>query len=369
MAIVRLENVHKSFGSTPILHGIDLEVRDGEFAVFVGPSGCGKSTLLRLIAGLEDVSGGEIWIGDSRVTDLEPSARGVSMVFQSYALYPHMTVYKNIAFGLSLTGAGRERIDDQVRSVAKMLQIDALLDRRPRELSGGQRQRVAIARAIVREPRVFLFDEPLSNLDAALRAQTRVEIARLHERLTATMIYVTHDQVEAMTLADRMVVLNRGRVEQVGTPAELYHRPANLFVAGFLGAPQMNIMPVAARDGAAWLASGERLPLAELGSSAATLGVRPEDLRLAAPGTEGALTGEVLLVEELGETRLVHVALREGVELVLRDRSEPAPSRGARVAVVPDLNRCHIFDRNGKRIDRTPASPLPAESVQVHTHT
>jgi multiple sugar transport system ATP-binding protein len=243
MPDVLLKGISKSFGGTKVIHDVDLEIRDGEFAVFVGPSGCGKSTLLRLVAGLEDITGGDLFIGGERVNDLPPAKRGIAMVFQSYALYPHMSAYQNMAFGLELAKAKKAEIDRRVREVARILQIEPLLERKPKELSGGQRQRVAIGRAMVREPKVFLFDEPLSNLDAALRVQTRIEIAKLHSDTNATMIYVTHDQVEAMTLADRIVVLNAGRVEQVGAPLELYHHPANLFVARFIGSPQMNLMP------------------------------------------------------------------------------------------------------------------------------
>src|SRR5215212_2498175 len=245
MADVVLKNVQKSFGRIKVIHGVDLDIRDGEFVVFVGPSGCGKSTLLRLIAGLEDITAGDLFIGGERVNDLVPAKRGIAMVFQSYALYPHMNVYDNMAFGLELAKSSKAEIDAKVREAARMLQIEALLERKPRQLSGGQRQRVAIGRAIVRDPRVFLFDEPLSNLDAALRVQMRVEIAKLHHELSATMIYVTHDQVEAMTLADRIVVLDAGRVMQFGSPLELYHHPANRFVAGFIGSPKMNILPAA----------------------------------------------------------------------------------------------------------------------------
>src|SRR5829696_5716425 len=243
MAEVVLKGVRKSFGGTQVIHGVDLHIRDGEFVVFVGPSGCGKSTLLRLIAGLEEITNGELLIGGEVVNDRTPKERGIAMVFQSYALYPHMNAYDNMAFGLELSKLSRREIDKRVRRVAAMLRIEDLLDRKPRDLSGGQRQRVAIGRAIVRDPKVFLFDEPLSNLDAALRVQTRIEIATLHRETGATVIYVTHDQVEAMTLADRIVVLNAGRIEQVGTPLELYHHPANLFVAGFIGSPQMNLIP------------------------------------------------------------------------------------------------------------------------------
>ena len=358
MATVAFENVHKSFGRTEVVHGIDLEIGDGEFVVFVGPSGCGKSTLLRMIAGLEDVTSGAIRIGGRDVTDVPPAERGVSMVFQSYALYPHMNVYRNIAFGLTLARTDRSSIEARVRKVASMLQIEDLLERRPRELSGGQRQRVAIARAIVREPEVFLFDEPLSNLDAALRAQTRVELARMREELSRTMIYVTHDQVEAMTLADRLVVLNAGRVEQVGPPTELYRRPRSLFVAGFLGSPRMNFLPVEIGDGAARLGDGTSIALG--GGSAgtqgkATLGIRPEDLALAAGGGReggGALPGRVELVEELGEARSIHVLLGDGTLVVARDRGARPPRRGDVVTLTPDAGRWHVFDREGLRVSR-----------------
>src|SRR5215211_9022371 len=242
MADVVMRGVRKSFGGVEVIHGVDLEIRDGEFVVFVGPSGCGKSTLLRLIAGLEEITNGELLIGGEVVNDRTPKERGIAMVFQSYALYPHMNAYDNMAFGLELSKLSKREIDERVRDVAAKLRIEELLGRKPRDLSGGQRQRVAIGRAIVRDPKVFLFDEPLSNLDAALRVQTRIEIAKLHNDMRATMIYVTHDQVEAMTLADRIVVLNAGRIEQVGSPLELYHRPSNLFVAGFIGSPQMNFI-------------------------------------------------------------------------------------------------------------------------------
>ncbi len=355
MAKLKLERVSKSFGRTRVIQEVDLEVADGELVVFVGPSGCGKSTLLRIIAGLEEASGGEIWIGDRRVTDTAPAQRGVSMVFQSYALYPHMKVYKNIAFGLTLARKSRETIDERVRRIAALLQIDELLDRYPRELSGGQRQRVAIARAIVREPQVFLFDEPLSNLDAALRAQTRLEIAKLHRDLAATLIYVTHDQVEAMTLADRMVVLNHGRIEQVGPPGELYHRPATLFVAGFLGSPRMNLFDVQVAGGVARFAAGA-LPVAADGyAGRATLGIRPEDLQLSEPGAAPALSGQVALVEDLGETRIVHATVPGGSGFAFHHRAGTTPRVGARIAVTANLERVHLFDAEGRRADAGPA--------------
>ncbi|WP_374574515.1 ABC transporter ATP-binding protein [Phenylobacterium sp.] len=348
MAALSLENLVKRFGETEVIRGIDLQIEDGEFVVFVGPSGCGKSTLLRLIAGLEDASSGTIRIGEADVTRLAPAKRGVSMVFQSYALYPHMDVYRNIAFGLTLAKTAKETVDERVRRAADMLQIGQLLKRRPRELSGGQRQRVAIARAIVRDPKVFLFDEPLSNLDAALRAQTRLEIARMHEDLAATMIYVTHDQLEAMTLADRIVLLNAGRIEQVGAPTELYHRPATRFAAEFMGSPTMNIMPVTVKDGAAELAGGERVALPGVAyAGQADLGVRPENLALADEG----LSAKVVLVEELGEARIVHAALADGTMLSVRHPADgPEPARHAAVKLRVDPERLHLFGPDGKRI-------------------
>src|SRR5918996_2061822 len=242
MAAITMREIRKSFGTAQVIKGVDLAIQDKEFVVFVGPSGCGKSTLLRLVAGLEDITAGRMLFDGEEVNDLPPAERGIAMVFQSYALYPHMSVYENMAFGLKLAKLGKEGIDERVREAARILQIEHLLDRKPKQLSGGQRQRVAIGRAIVRDPKVFLFDEPLSNLDAALRVQMRIELAKLHHQLKSTMIYVTHDQVEAMTLADRIVVLNKGRIEQVGTPLELYHQPANLFVAGFIGPPRVKFI-------------------------------------------------------------------------------------------------------------------------------
>ena len=315
MADVRLTGVRKRFGTTEVLKGVDLEIADGEFVVFVGPSGCGKSTLLRTIAGLEEADAGGIAIGGRPVDDLSPSQRGVAMVFQSYALYPHMNVYENMAFGLKLAKLDKTEIDRRVRAAAETLNIADYLERKPKALSGGQRQRVAIGRAIVREPEVFLFDEPLSNLDAALRVRMRYEFAALHERLKTTMIYVTHDQVEAMTLADRIVVLNGGAVEQVGRPLELYERPRNLFVAGFIGSPKMNLLPVdivgASAEGATVrTAAGEtvRVAVAAEGlrpGDTATLGVRPE--HLAAAGDGDAVTGRVTFVETLGHATYAYL--------------------------------------------------------------
>jgi ABC-type sugar transport system ATPase subunit len=362
MAGVRLQNLTKRFGDTEVIHGIDLEIADGEFVVFVGPSGCGKSTLLRLIAGLEDATSGSIHIGERDVTGLAPAGRGVSMVFQSYALYPHMDVYRNIAFGLKLAKTAKGTIDARVRRAAAMLQIEPLLLRRPRELSGGQRQRVAIARAIVREPQVFLFDEPLSNLDAALRAQTRLEIARLHEELGATMIYVTHDQLEAMTLADRIVLLNAGRIEQVGAPVELYRRPATRFAAEFIGSPKINVLPARIEGEAVVLDGGQRLTVPAAGYiGPADLGVRPENISLTSPSDPDALPAQVSLVEELGDGHIIHAALADGAVLAVRQPADaPAPGRGDAVGLRLDARHLHLFAPDGARIPTQSRSEEPA---------
>src|SRR5688500_5062460 len=281
MAEVSLRGIRKSYGALEVVHGVDLDIKSGEFVVFVGPSGCGKSTLLRMIAGLEPISGGEISIGGKVVNDVPSPQRGIAMVFQSYALYPHMTVYDNMAFGLKLAKTPKAEVDQRVREAARILQIEDYLERMPKALSGGQRQRVAIGRAIVRDPKVFLFDEPLSNLDASLRAQTRIEIAKLHDTLTATMIYVTHDQVEAMTLADRIVVLNAGKIEQVGTPLELYRNPVNTFVAGFIASQRMNFLEVSIRNNQLVVPGNKVLTLSHPKlAEVRTIGVRPEHLEL-----------------------------------------------------------------------------------------
>ncbi|MFQ5971793.1 MAG: ABC transporter ATP-binding protein, partial [Alphaproteobacteria bacterium] len=316
MVDVSLRNVVKRFGSLETIHGVDLDVNDQEFVVFVGPSGCGKSTLLRLIAGLEDITQGELFIDNDRVNDLPPAKRGIAMVFQSYALYPHMSVYENMAFGLKLAKTEKAEIDRRVRQAAEILQITNLLDRKPKEMSGGQRQRVAIGRAIVREPTVFLFDEPLSNLDAKLRVQMRVELAKLHRDLSATMIYVTHDQVEAMTLADRIVVLRDGYVEQVGTPLELYRKPQNLFVAGFIGSPSMNFLQTsvgAISDGEVTvnLPGGRKITIpcdaATIHEGAdVTFGARPEHMSERGEG-DSSIPGEVFVVEQLGGESYLYV--------------------------------------------------------------
>ncbi len=367
MADVRLRQVRKSFGGTEVIAGIDLHIPDNRFTVFVGPSGCGKSTLLRLIAGLEDVSAGEVLIDGEVVNDLPPARRGIAMVFQSYALYPHMTVYDNMAFGLKLAKHRRQSIQDRVRRAAAILQIEPLLSRRPRELSGGQRQRVAIGRAIVREPRVFLFDEPLSNLDAALRVQMRIELGKLQKQLQGTMVYVTHDQVEAMTLGHRIVVLNGGVVEQVGSPMELYHRPRNLFVAGFIGSPMMNILAAtlvsADRDGAMiQVAGGQGLtvPVAaqRLSAGAAvTLGVRPEHLSEAAAG-DMQFAGEVLMTERLGGETYLYVRLEDGQEITVKAAGDTGTGTGDRVRIGVQAAHCHLFDSDGAALERMVSPPV-----------
>ncbi|MBP2293797.1 ABC transporter ATP-binding protein [Azospirillum rugosum] len=356
MAAVTLRGVRKSFGRFEVIHGVDLDIRDGEFVAFVGPSGCGKSTLLRLIAGLEDLSDGDLSIDGALVNDLPPARRGIAMVFQSYALYPHMTAYDNMAFGLTLSRTDKRTIEERVRAAARLLQIENLLERKPRDLSGGQRQRVAIGRAIVREPKVFLFDEPLSNLDAALRVQTRMEIAKLKEDLRATMIYVTHDQVEAMTLADRIVVLNAGRVEQVGSPLDLYHRPRNRFVAGFIGSPAMNFLEVAvvtAEAGAVTIAlpGGATLRIPVDGApppagTRLTLGVRPEHVGVAEQG----MPATVLAVERLGGETHCHVALEDAQRMLVRMEGDIPISAGDRLRLNLRGETAHLFDDVGQRL-------------------
>jgi multiple sugar transport system ATP-binding protein len=369
MADLALVGIRKSFGAVEILHGIDLTVRDGEFCVFVGPSGCGKSTLLRLVAGLEEVTVGRIAIDGRDVTDVQPAQRGIAMVFQSYALYPHMDVYENMAFGLKRARYPKEEIERRVQRAARTLHIENLLQRRPRDLSGGQRQRVAIGRAIVREPKLFLFDEPLSNLDAALRVEMRVELAKLKAELGATIVYVTHDQTEAMTLADRIVVMNDGRVEQCGAPLELYRAPANLFVAGFIGSPKMNFLParvvrmqqdhamVELLDGGSLTLPVTRAlpPAAPL-----TLGVRPEHLRLS--GADGlAVAGEIVVAELLGGESYLHVRV-QGQTMVVKTDGAATPRRGDPVDIVLPTGQCHLFDAEGHRISGS-ADAIPSEAL------
>ncbi|HZG29601.1 MAG TPA: ABC transporter ATP-binding protein [Ensifer sp.] len=329
MGSIRLNKVSKTFGEMKVIPSIDLEIENGEFVVFVGPSGCGKSTLLRLIAGLEDTSGGTIEIDGRNVTSEAPAKRGLAMVFQSYALYPHMTVRKNIAFPLKMAGEEQSVIDRKVADAAKVLNLTDYLERKPGQLSGGQRQRVAIGRAIVRQPTAFLFDEPLSNLDAALRVTMRLEIAELHQQLGTTMIYVTHDQVEAMTMADKIVVLNRGNVEQVGSPLELYSKPRNLFVAGFIGSPKMNLI--------------EGAEAAKLGAK--TIGVRPE--HMAVSTTEGAWKGTVGVAEHLGSDTFCHVHTDTAGTLTLRTAGDAMLKHGDTIYLTPDERRIHKFNNEG----------------------
>ena len=362
MSNVQLSHIAKRFGDHEVIHDLDLEVAPGEFCVFVGPSGCGKSTLLRMIAGLEKISDGTLSIGGRDMTRVPPANRGIAMVFQSYALYPHMTVSENISFGLRMSDMPKSEIERRVASVADTLGLTPLLKRRPSQLSGGQRQRVAIGRAMVREPVVFLFDEPLSNLDAALRLQTRVEILRLHRQLGATMIYVTHDQVEAMTMADKIVVLSAGRIEQVGTPLELYHRPSNLFVAGFLGSPRMNFLQATLLpDGngvVARLNNGELafvLPDAQPGipHGEATLGIRPEHLRLLRAGEHGAglvLSATVDLAEHLGAETILHLTASDGTALLLRTEGLAREGMGDAVQVLVVPEACHLFAPDGRTL-------------------
>jgi len=299
MANVKLTDIYKKYGTTEVVHGVNLSIHSGEFVVFVGPSGCGKSTLLRMVAGLEEITSGTIEIGDEIVNDIVPAERGVAMVFQSYALYPHMTVFENMAFGLKMAKVKKPEIEKRVHEAAEVLQISSYLDRLPKQLSGGQRQRVAIGRAIVRNPKVFLFDEPLSNLDAALRVQTRIEIAKLHSQLSATMIYVTHDQVEAMTLADKIVVLNKGIIEQVGSPIELYNSPKNKFVAEFIGSPKMNIIELEGNDKVS-------INNLQIPTHTSKIGVRPEHISLA-DNSSSMLSGTIRHIENLGEHLLCYI--------------------------------------------------------------
>ena len=355
MASVSIDNVGKSFGPVAALHGVSVFIPDGAFVILVGPSGCGKSTLLRMIAGLEHITAGEIRIGSRVVNGMAPKERDIAMVFQSYALYPHMSVYKNLAFGLETAGMKKQDIQPRVEKAAEVLQITQLLQRKPKQLSGGQRQRVAIGRAIVREPNIFLFDEPLSNLDAELRVQMRVEIARLHQRLGNTMIYVTHDQTEAMTMADKIVVLNGGKIEQVGAPLDLYNKPKNKFVAGFIGSPKMNFLNAkvaASDDGSAVIdlhGQTVRLPR-RLGGlqpgEAVTLGARPEHLNV---GDRGVALGSahVDLVEHLGGQTNLYATLHDGQTLTVALEDQQAIRAGETVNIRIDPERCHLFGPDG----------------------
>jgi lactose/L-arabinose transport system ATP-binding protein len=349
MSGVQLQNVVKRFGDAQVIHGVDLKIEDGEFCVFVGPSGCGKSTLLRMVAGLEETSSGQIRIGTRDVTQADPSERGVAMVFQTYALYPHMTVAENMGFGLKMTGHPKTEVDRKVAEAARILKLEDLLARKPKALSGGQRQRVAIGRAIVRGPEVFLFDEPLSNLDAELRVEMRVEIARLHREIGATMIYVTHDQVEAMTLADKIVVLRKGRVEQVGKPLDLYHDPDNRFVAGFIGSPAMNFMNATSEGAsaavpglAASVSTGANLPAK---GTAITIGLRPQHLRIIA-GT----THRVEVTEALGGVTYIHLLAPSGEKLVIEAKGDVIPPLGSTVGLETEAGAALFFDAAGLRL-------------------
>ena len=349
MSGVTLKGVVKKYGDVQVIHGVDLTVDDGEFCVFVGPSGCGKSTLLRMVAGLEEITSGAIAIGARDVTRDDPAERGVAMVFQTYALYPHMTVAQNMGFGLKMTGHPKAEVAAKVAEASRILKLDDYLARKPKALSGGQRQRVAIGRAIVRGPEVFLFDEPLSNLDAELRVEMRVEIARLHRELGVTMIYVTHDQVEAMTLADKIVVLRAGRVEQVGKPLELYHDPDNRFVAGFIGSPAMNfIAATASRNGVAAKGLGAELPATvALPTGDVVVGLRPQHLHL-----KDGTTHRVEMTEALGGVAFVHLTAPSGEKLVIEAHDDPHVSAGAMVGVGFDAAQALFFasDAAGRRL-------------------
>ncbi|WP_404401517.1 ABC transporter ATP-binding protein [Pelagibacterium halotolerans] len=346
MARLSLSGVKKRFKDTEVLHGIDLEIGDREFVVFVGPSGCGKSTLLRLIAGLDPITEGSFELNGKTMNTVPPSKRGISMVFQSYALYPHMDVYENMAFGVRLMGLDKPEIDKRIDEAAKMLQLEPLLKRKPRELSGGQRQRVAIARALVRKPQVFLLDEPLSNLDAALRSEVRLEIAKLHQDIGGTMIYVTHDQIEAMTLADKIVVMNEGRIEQVGTPHELYESPANTFVATFIGSPRMTLLEARNADG--------RLSIPNGGSIAAnapngagetvTVGMRPDALEIAEGDAPEGFGADVVYTEYLGNDAYVYARLADGTLVSVRATPKTYYPANARITVMPRAEALHYFD-------------------------
>ncbi|GHA22003.1 sugar ABC transporter ATP-binding protein [Devosia pacifica] len=357
MSGLKMKDLRKSFGAVDVIKGVDLEIEHGEFVVFVGPSGCGKSTLLRMTAGLEDITSGELWIGDQLCNDVEPRDRGIAMVFQSYALYPHMTVAENFGFSLTLARAPKEERERKVMDAAKILQMEHLLDRKPSQLSGGQRQRVAIGRAIVRQPEVFLFDEPLSNLDAALRVDMRMELSKLHQQLGATMIYVTHDQIEAMTLADRIVVLNGGEVQQQGAPIDLYNSPANLFVAGFIGSPKMNFTKVKVRsaDATSVVVGSDELvdvmvPLSgrklNVGDEL-TLGIRPHVLTT---DSIGALKGTVDLVERLGNETIVNFRLATGAQWLAVLSGDIVLKQGEAVNFAAESKDILLFGADGRNL-------------------
>ncbi len=355
MAELSLRNIVKRYANVEVVHGIDLDIKNGEFVVFVGPSGCGKSTLLRMIAGLEEISGGEMCMNGERMNEVAPAKRGIAMVFQSYALYPHMSVYDNLAFGLQTAGEKKDVIEQRVQHAAQLLKIESFLQRKPKALSGGQRQRVAIGRAIVRQPKLFLFDEPLSNLDAELRVQMRVELSKLHAELGTTMIYVTHDQVEAMTMADRIVVMRDGVIEQAGSPLELYNRPANRFVAGFIGSPKMNFLEGVAESSDAShlsvkLQGGEQVSLPHAARVAVgdpiCVGIRPEHVELA----ESGLPMQVVLTEQLGGNTVLYGNLSAQQPLVVQVVGQSHIKRGDTVRVSLPAASCHAFDAQGRSL-------------------
>jgi sn-glycerol 3-phosphate transport system ATP-binding protein len=371
MAEISIKDVQKSYGRTQILHGVDLNFKSGEFVVILGPSGCGKSTLLRMIAGLEEISSGQISIDNVVVNDLEPRDRGCSMVFQNYALYPHMSVAANIGYALKVAGVPRAERDRRIAETAKIVGLEDYLTRRPGELSGGQRQRVAMGRAIIREPKVFLFDEPLSNLDAKLRVQMRVEIRRLHKRLAATSVFVTHDQVEAMTLADKLVVMNKGHVEQIGTPLEIYHRPRTRFVGTFIGSPAMNFFYSTIKAGGnsvsldgIEMAIDPVLGRSNAGSEVA-VGIRPEHCRLVAAGTANSVPATVDFIEELGSGRNVHVEI-DGMTFAVAVAEEQLFEAGANVGLQLPAEHIHLFSKEtGLRLDDAPSHVSTANKAVV----
>lgn len=349
MTEIRINKLRKAYNNLEVVHGIDIHVNDGEFCVFVGPSGCGKSTVLRMVAGLESVTSGEIMLGDRLINDLPPKDRDIAMVFQNYALYPHLTVEDNIGFPLRMRGVDRETIRKEVQRVSEIIGVKDLLTRRPRQLSGGQRQRVAMGRAIVRNPQAFLFDEPLSNLDAQLRVQMRTQIRELHQRIRTTTIYVTHDQVEAMTMADRIVVLKDGRVEQSGPPLDIYDRPANPFVARFIGSPSMNLFTGRLSEQGVVLEDGAVLPLAKPyeASGEVVYGIRPEHLEIVEAGTPGSFEAEVAVVEPTGAETMIF-ARRDGHEITATFRTRPNVKAGDRIGLKPDVSAVHLFGESGR---------------------
>jgi sn-glycerol 3-phosphate transport system ATP-binding protein len=350
MAKIKFENLKKSYGKVAVIHGISMDIDDGELIVVVGPSGCGKSTLLRMVAGLEQITEGTVTIGDRVVNDLEPRERDIAMVFQNYALYPHMSVFNNMAYGLKIAGVDKQEIRQRVEEAAILLELEPFLKRKPRQLSGGQRQRVAMGRAIVRKPAVFLFDEPLSNLDAKLRVQMRMEIKTLQRNLAVTSLYVTHDQVEAMTLADRMIVMHNGIAEQIGTPLEVYHDPATIFVGGFIGSPAMNFLAAKIKQGKIYLKNTDPIAQCSEADQIATVGLRPEHLHLCEPG-QGMFDSNVKFTEALGAETLIHLTNRNGEDLIVRmDSTDQLPEHGSVVGVDSEAQYIFLFDNEGIRL-------------------